>query len=325
MPGRWPMRSDWQGSGQGTDCRDKEPADRRRLLARRISVAVQDPERSRHVLGVRRRCGARSGLSAQVQPADRCLGRIRLPHGQVVRAQSRCTGQRVVTPVENNSSLTGFQGSGDIVEKLTENAAAPEDAAPYLTSQQSLLDILPVLGYANAQALASQEDYDAIEFCEQHIPLLARVNARYRATGWTSLGNSPSIEALEEHTARTTRGRLRRHDAGRRTRPAADRFRPQPQGVLRQEPLGREQVHRDPVRQRSELDDRQRLVHRGRRRSDIRPERGLLARQLVGDHERRHLPPAAAALGGFRGAGATDAIRLGLSRRWASRRQWPVP
>jgi len=112
-------------------------------------------------------------------------------------ALNRDAQGNVVTPVENNSSLTGFQGSGDIVEKLTENAAAPEDAAPYLASQQSLIDILPVLGYANVQALASQEDYDAIEFCEQHIPLLARVNARYRATGWTSLGNNPSIEALE--------------------------------------------------------------------------------------------------------------------------------
>jgi C1A family cysteine protease len=99
--------------------------------------------------------------------------------------------------VENNSSLTGFQGSGDIAQKISENAIPPEDTAPYLQSQQELLDILPVLGFAGVGALASQEDYDAVEFCEQHIPLLARVNARYRATGWGSLGTNPSITALE--------------------------------------------------------------------------------------------------------------------------------
>jgi hypothetical protein len=104
---------------------------------------------------------------------------------------------KVVGPVENNSSLTGFQGSGDVAQKISENAIPPEDTAPYLNSQQALLDILPVLGFAGVGALASQEDYDAIEFCEQHIPLLARVNARYHATGWGSLGNNPSITALE--------------------------------------------------------------------------------------------------------------------------------
>ena len=40
-------------------------------------------------------------------------------------ALNRTPTNAVVTPVENNSSLTGFQGSGDIVKKLTENAVAP--------------------------------------------------------------------------------------------------------------------------------------------------------------------------------------------------------
>jgi hypothetical protein len=106
-------------------------------------------------------------------------------------------GGPVVTPVENNSSLTGFQGSGDIVQKLSENAAPTEGAAPYIPNQGSLTAILPVLGFMNQQALQSQTDFDAIEFCEQHIPLLARVNARYRATDWASLGSNPSVEALE--------------------------------------------------------------------------------------------------------------------------------
>lgn len=100
-------------------------------------------------------------------------------------------------PVENNTSLTGFQGSGDIVKKLSECAVAGEDTAPYLTSQQACLNILTTLGYSGMAALTSQEDYDAFEFCEQHIPLLARVNARYRATDWGSLGGNPSTSAIE--------------------------------------------------------------------------------------------------------------------------------
>jgi hypothetical protein len=112
-------------------------------------------------------------------------------------ALNRDANGAVVQPVENNSSLTGFQGSGDIVKKLTENAAPPEETAPYLPSQAALEAFLPVLGFTNAAALMSQQDFDAIEFCEQHVPLLARVNARYRASGWVSLGANPSVQALE--------------------------------------------------------------------------------------------------------------------------------
>jgi Polyglycine hydrolase-like, structural repeat len=100
-------------------------------------------------------------------------------------------------PIENNSSLTGFQGSGDIVKKLTECAIPGEDSAPYVQSQRGLLDILTTLGYSGIPALQFQEDFDALEYCEQHIPLLSRVNARYRAADWGTLGANPSITALE--------------------------------------------------------------------------------------------------------------------------------
>ena len=103
----------------------------------------------------------------------------------------------VAAPVENNSSLYGFQGCGDIVKKLSENAVAPEWSAPYAQTQGDLVGILPTLGLPSLLAVGTQEEYDAVEFCEQHIPLLARVNARYRATGWKSLGANPSVEALE--------------------------------------------------------------------------------------------------------------------------------
>jgi len=106
-------------------------------------------------------------------------------------------GAGLALAIENNSSLTGFQGSGDIVEKLTECAIPARDSAPYITPQQSLLDILTTLGYSGMNALKTQEDFDALEFCEQHIPLLARVNCRYRAADWGSLAKNPSITQLE--------------------------------------------------------------------------------------------------------------------------------
>ncbi|ACD20678.1 hypothetical protein [Paraburkholderia phytofirmans] len=112
-------------------------------------------------------------------------------------ALNRTTTGLPAQPVENNSSLTGFQGSGDIAQKLSENAVPDETVAPYLTSQGALTGILPTLGYAGVGALVSQEDFDALEFCEQHVPLIARVNCRYRATGFASIGGTPSIEALE--------------------------------------------------------------------------------------------------------------------------------
>lgn len=106
-------------------------------------------------------------------------------------------GGPVVQQIENNSSLTGSQGAGDIAKKLSENAVPDATLAPYLKSQAAITGILPTLGFADAAALFSQEDFDALEFCEQHIPLIARVNCRYRATGFISIGSLPSIEALE--------------------------------------------------------------------------------------------------------------------------------
>jgi hypothetical protein len=102
------------------------------------------------------------------------------------------------SPVENNSSLTGFQGSSDIAEKLTIFAVPEERFAPYLASSQELENIVMQLGYSGgAASLTSQEDFDAFEYCEQHIPLIARVNAMYRATDWGSLGSSPSTTDIE--------------------------------------------------------------------------------------------------------------------------------
>jgi hypothetical protein len=98
--------------------------------------------------------------------------------------------------VENNSSLTGFQGSSDIAAKLAIIAVPEERFAPYLSTTKSCKH-RPQLGYPSSAALTTQEDFDAFEFCEPHIPLISRANARFRATGWGALGANPSITALE--------------------------------------------------------------------------------------------------------------------------------
>jgi polyglycine hydrolase-like protein len=112
-------------------------------------------------------------------------------------ALNRDASGNVVTPVENNSSRDEGAGCADVVQKVTENAVPGEDFAPYLKTQGNLTDILGVLGYGGPQFLQTQEDYDALEFCEQHIPLIARVNARYRSTDFGTLGANPTVQAIE--------------------------------------------------------------------------------------------------------------------------------
>jgi hypothetical protein len=112
-------------------------------------------------------------------------------------ALNRDSAGFAASPVENNTTLTGNQGSGDITKKLCECAIPDQDLAPNIESQQGLLDILTTLGYSGISALTTQEDYDALEFCEQHIPLIARVNARYRAADYAALTSPPTIADLE--------------------------------------------------------------------------------------------------------------------------------
>ena len=120
-------------------------------------------------------------------------------------ALNRDAQGNVVQSVENNSSLTGFQGSGDIVKKLSENAVPIEGAAPYLSSQKALTDILPVLGYSGGQgSLESQEDFDAIEFCEQHIPPAGPGQRPVPGDGLGNAGREPRHRGARERVARRT-------------------------------------------------------------------------------------------------------------------------
>ena len=101
-------------------------------------------------------------------------------------------------PLENNSSLWGFQNNSGIARVLFYSASPDESLAPYFAAQSGLEDVPKQLGYPSVAALVTQEDFDALEFSEIHIPLIARVNCRYRATDWALLGSPPSVEDIEK-------------------------------------------------------------------------------------------------------------------------------
>ena len=99
---------------------------------------------------------------------------------------------------ENNSSFWGFHGSSGIVEHMTRFAVPDELFAPY--KNQSKLDAIR-RGIPEAGSLdwnSTQEQLDAFEFSEQHIPIAARWNAKYRIKSWGALGNNPTPEAIEQ-------------------------------------------------------------------------------------------------------------------------------
>ena len=100
-------------------------------------------------------------------------------------------------PFENNSSLGGFQGNSSVARNLFYVGTPDERLAPYYASQAGLEALLPKIGFANRDALMTQEDWDAFEYSESLIPLIARVNCRYRATEWASLSFPPTIAEIE--------------------------------------------------------------------------------------------------------------------------------
>lgn len=99
-------------------------------------------------------------------------------------------------PTENNSSLWGNQNNSSIVMQICNSAVTDEALAPYFW-QSDLEDIVKSIGYSNSNSLKTQEDFDTLEFSELHIPLLSRVNCRYRATDWAMI-NPPDIKDIEK-------------------------------------------------------------------------------------------------------------------------------
>jgi hypothetical protein len=99
---------------------------------------------------------------------------------------------------ENNSSFWGGQGNSGVVEHMTRFAVPDELFAPY--KDQTKLDAIrreiPEAGSLDWNS--TQEQLDAFEFSEQHIPIAARWNAKYRVKSWSALGDNPTPEAIEQ-------------------------------------------------------------------------------------------------------------------------------
>lgn len=91
--------------------------------------------------------------------------------------------------IENNSTLTGFQGSSDIVDKLARFAIPDEIDAPYLTQAQmvAIRDTIPAAGN-----LMTQAQNDAFEFDDQIMPMVARQHGRYQVATFAALPPGPA-------------------------------------------------------------------------------------------------------------------------------------
>jgi len=97
-------------------------------------------------------------------------------------------------PYENNSSMWGFQGSSDIIDKMARFAVPTRVDCPYLNGSQmtALQAATPGAG-----TLSTQEEMDALEFSERHIPTAARLACKYRVKDYRALPPNPSVGDIQ--------------------------------------------------------------------------------------------------------------------------------
>ena|GEM_PF-3108522 len=101
---------------------------------------------------------------------------------------------------ENNTSLTGFQGSSDVVAHMSRYAVPEERFAPYMSDAQ-MNQLLASLNLSNIVNNPTQLGYDTFEFSEQHIPTAARWNAKYYVTGYGRIPDPTDLSSLERTLA----------------------------------------------------------------------------------------------------------------------------
>jgi hypothetical protein len=77
-----------------------------------------------------------------------------------------------------NHSLLDGQGSNDCVKHLERLRVPAEEDAPYLTKRDMIARI-PAAANLDRETNPSQEERDAFEFCEPHIPQSARASCKY--------------------------------------------------------------------------------------------------------------------------------------------------
>jgi Papain family cysteine protease len=102
------------------------------------------------------------------------------------------------TPMhENNSSYWGFQGCSDMVDKLARLPVPAEGDASYLSAgDMDQIKASTPCGQLEF-GVSTQEEVDAFEYDERHIPTPARQAARYRVTDFAALPPMPTSEQVE--------------------------------------------------------------------------------------------------------------------------------
>jgi hypothetical protein len=98
---------------------------------------------------------------------------------------------------DNNTSLLGFQGSSDIIKHLSRYAVPEERFAPYMSDEQ-MKQLQAKLKVGDIINHPSKIGFDTFEFNEEHIPMAARWNARYRVTDYAWVSNPKSTSELEQ-------------------------------------------------------------------------------------------------------------------------------
>src|SRR4030095_7906656 len=98
---------------------------------------------------------------------------------------------------ENNTSLVGFQGASDIIMHLTRFAIPEARFAPYLSDVQ-MENLRVKLNVGDIVNMPTQNGYDTYACSEEHIPTIARWNARYRVTYYARISNPSDLPTLEQ-------------------------------------------------------------------------------------------------------------------------------
>ncbi len=101
-------------------------------------------------------------------------------------------------PHENNSSYWPFMGCSDIVDKLARSHIPAETAAPYLGGPAMNAIKASTASGALQFGVSTQEELDAFEFDERHIPTPSRQVARYRVADFGALPGDPTPEQVED-------------------------------------------------------------------------------------------------------------------------------
>jgi Bacterial tandem repeat domain 1/Papain family cysteine protease len=99
--------------------------------------------------------------------------------------------------LEYPCSIWDGQGNSTVLSSLADDAIPSQDQShPYVDSRAGIEAIPAALGTSSNVLTMSQKDADDFEFSDLHIPLLARVNARYRVHDWGII--DPSLKTIQD-------------------------------------------------------------------------------------------------------------------------------